>query len=153
MDKKLIGPRKSTKLVVLSRVEQVFNKIMNGSNTSDILQYCSEHWNISRRMAHKYMARARQRIEIINDANIDNSYSFHIAKRLQLLTRCVQIKDKSLRIKMELDICKDMADIQGLYRDRIELIEPERKEAELKESMELAGVEFEVITGKSEYGT
>ena len=54
--------KKANRVEVDRRVNQVFNLLIDGVGSEIIVQYCSEHFDVTDRTGYKYIARARDRI-------------------------------------------------------------------------------------------
>ena len=54
---------KSTKAAKEFRVNTVYKMLIDGASRSQILQFCSDEWNISTRQGDNYIAEAREKIQ------------------------------------------------------------------------------------------
>jgi hypothetical protein len=54
---------KSTKAAKEFRVNTVYKLLVDGKSRTDILQFCSDEWDISDRQGDNYIAEARKKIE------------------------------------------------------------------------------------------
>ncbi len=54
---------KSTKAAKEFRVNTVYKMLTDGASRSQILQFCSDKWNISTRQGDNYIAEAREKCE------------------------------------------------------------------------------------------
>ena len=61
--------KRCTKVDKAQRIAQLVRLISNGAVTSELVQFASTHWQVSRRQADNYIAEARK--IIINDINLD----------------------------------------------------------------------------------
>ena len=142
-----------TQVERIQRVEIVFNLLLGGATRAEIIRFCNEKWEVKEDCVDKYMKDAREKIALINEGNLQDNRGWHIAHRFNLLARA----KKSGNLSMELEAAKDVAKIQGLYIDRVQLTiggkEDQQKTIEARKLLE--GSEFKVIEpeGDSEYGS
>ena len=61
--------KRCTKVDKAQRIAQLVRLISNGAVTSELVQFASTQWQVSRRQADNYIAEARE--IIINDINFD----------------------------------------------------------------------------------
>jgi len=54
---------KSTKAAKEFRVNTVYKLLIDGKSRGDIVQFCSDEWNVSIRQGDTYIAEAREKIE------------------------------------------------------------------------------------------
>lgn len=52
--------KKSTNVEIDERINTVYDLLLRAYSRTQIVRYCSEHWNVGERQAENYMARARQ---------------------------------------------------------------------------------------------
>ncbi len=52
--------KKSTNVEIDERVNTVYDLLLRAYSRTQIVRYCSEHWDVGERQAENYMARARQ---------------------------------------------------------------------------------------------
>ena len=98
------------------RVRQVSNWLLDGESTTDIVQYCANEWKLSQRQTYVYINKARTLWEEINSNEFVYNLNWHIQTRRKLLNKCIKDGDKSNARQ----ILNDLADIQGISRNRIE---------------------------------
>ncbi len=142
-----------TQVERMKRVELVFALLVSGATRQQIINYCSENFGVEEVTTDKYLKDARRYFAEQNQGTIEENRAWHIAHRKYMMTKAVKAKNMGL----ELSIAQDLAKIQGLYIDRIQLTlggkEDEQKTIEARKLLE--GSEFKVIEpeGDSEYGT
>ena len=98
------------------RVRQVSNWLLDGESSSDIIKYCEENWQIKQVQAYAYIEKARKLWDEINQNELVYNLTWHIQTRRKLLNKCIKDGDKSNARQ----VLNDMADIQGISRNRIE---------------------------------
>lgn len=99
------------------RVRQVSNWLLDGESSSDIIEYCRSSWRISQAQTYKYIEKARELWQEINNNEIAYNLNWHIQTRRKLLNKCIKDGDKSNARQ----ILNDLADIQGISRNRMEV--------------------------------
>lgn len=52
--------KKSTNVEIDERVNTVYDLLLRAYSRTQIVRFCSEHWDVGERQAENYMARARQ---------------------------------------------------------------------------------------------
>jgi len=98
------------------RVRQVSNWLLDGESSSDIIKYCEENWQIKQVQAYAYIEKARKLWDEINQNELVYNLTWHIQTRRKLLNKCIKDGDKSNARQ----VLNDLADIQGISRNRIE---------------------------------
>ena len=63
--------KKSTNVEIDERVNAVYDLLLKAYSRTQIVRYCSEHWDVGERQAENYMARARQLMQL--DAELERS--------------------------------------------------------------------------------
>lgn len=61
--------KKSTNVEIDERVNAVYDLLLKAYSRTQIVRYCSDHWNVGERQAENYMARARQLMQL--DAELE----------------------------------------------------------------------------------
>jgi predicted ABC-class ATPase len=69
--------KKSTNVEIDERVNTVYDLLLRAYSRTQIVRYCSEHWNVGERQAENYMARARQLLAL--DAELERPQWFTAA--------------------------------------------------------------------------
>jgi hypothetical protein len=109
---------KSTKLVVLERVNKVSELLLDGFSRSDIIQYASnEKWELSNRQVDDYIQKATHLYESEVVVDREKIYKAHIRKREKLFKAAVKVGN----LKVAASILNDLAKIDGSAIDRKEL--------------------------------
>lgn len=99
------------KRTAMLRTEAVYRMILDGWTTEQIVQNVSRQWEITVRMARKYLARALQRIKEEAEKDQAALLAEHLAARRHLRREAKQAND--LRLVSEL--LRDEARLLGLY--------------------------------------
>jgi hypothetical protein len=85
--------KKSTNVEIDERVNTVYDLLLRAYSRTQIVRYCSEHWNVGERQAENYMARARQLQQL--DAELERPQWLAAAiARLQEYERRASDKDQ-----------------------------------------------------------
>jgi len=61
--------KKSTNVEIDERVNAVYGLLLKAYSRTQIVQYCSENWNVGERQTENYLARARQLMQL--DAELE----------------------------------------------------------------------------------
>ncbi len=142
-----------TQVQRLQRVELVFGLLVSGATRQQIITFCYEKWFVEEPAVDRYLRDARKYLAEQSDATITQNRNWHIAHRKYMMTKAVKAKNHSL----ELEVAKDLAKIQGLYVDKIQLMPGSAEEVEeTKKAKELLeGTDYKIIEpeGDSEYGS
>jgi len=86
---------KSTKIEMQRRVRAVYKQILRGKSTQEILQYCAEKYGLRTRQAMTLLARAREKIDAWQYAEIDKNRRDHRARLVEFIMRCQQSEDRT----------------------------------------------------------
>lgn len=93
--------------------------------TSDIVTFCVIEWGISERQAMRYIADAKTGFAKITDKKLENRLNYHIQRRNKLLRDMDEAERKSPSgIKAQLDVLKDIAELEQLYTLKVEVAGP-----------------------------
>jgi len=98
------------------RVRQVSEWLLDGESTYKIVQYCTENWGIEESQSRVYIRKARKLWEEIYHDEIENNLRWHLIARRKLFNKCIKDGDKTNARQL----LNDIADIQGISRNRIE---------------------------------
>jgi len=103
--------RKVGKVESEERTMLIFTKIIEGSASAKILDFCMREWQITKAQAYTYYNRARALMEIENKATREQLLIEHRLHRRNLRERAKKVGD----LRTELDAGKDEAKLSGLY--------------------------------------
>ncbi len=87
---------KSNKIEMQRRENDVFKQYISGVKTPDIVQYCSEEWNISDRQAFNLIDRAFKRFKQAFEDSERKDYLFEAIERYDLVY-VIAIEKKDLQ--------------------------------------------------------
>lgn len=107
---------KSSKHTVNQRINEVVDMLIEGRNRFKIIQYGSTYWNIGERQIDKYIARARDLIQLDVKKNIEYDYAKAIRRYEELYNKAIENED----YRLALSINKEISTIQGLHKIQIE---------------------------------
>lgn len=107
---------KSSKHTVNQRINEVVDMLIEGRNRFKIIQYGSTQWNIGERQIDKYIAKARDIIQMDVKKNIEYDYAKAIRRYEELYNKAIENKD----YRLALSINKEISTIQGLHKIQIE---------------------------------
>ena len=107
---------KATRQESERRVRQVSNWLLDGESSTDIIQYCKNSWQINQGQAYKYIKKAHELWQEINNTEIVYNLNWHIQTRRKLLNKCLKDGDKTNARQL----LNDLADIMGIARNRLE---------------------------------
>jgi hypothetical protein len=102
------------------RIRQVMEWILAGHLSSDIINTCMQTWNITERQAYKYIRESRSRFRNLTEGEQKERLAFHITARLKLFKDLVDKKNPD-GASVGLSILKDIAKIEGLYINKVDL--------------------------------
>jgi predicted transcriptional regulator len=106
----MAGNGKSTAAEVAARVDTVMTHLLRGKNRPFIIQYATETWSISERMADTYIARATKLIQEVTQPR--KEYEFALTRQ-----RLEDLFEKTLNDKnyqTALAVLKQVAEITGI---------------------------------------
>lgn len=118
------------------RIEMVAHYLIQGYSHSDIIRNCKPTWNLTKRMVENYIREAHEFLVENIVKKLEERYAWHQAARLALYRENLKqrskieksnlaIGDKTLALsridRNIMSILKDMARIDGLYVDRVEI--------------------------------
>lgn len=98
------------------RVAQISEMLLDGESYQQIIQYCSDTWNIGERQVYNYIKKARSKWDEICNKQLESNLNWHLLTRGRLYQKCIKKEDFS-NARQTLN---DLADIQGISRNRIE---------------------------------
>ena len=107
---------KANKEISHERVVEVSECLLDGLSTYAIVQKYTEIWNLKRRQIETYVRKARDLHGEIFEREIKNNLNWHLITRRKLYERA--IKEKNYNEAR--NVLKDLAELQGLYKIRIE---------------------------------
>lgn len=107
---------KSSKYTVNQRINEVVDMLIEGRNRFKIIQYGSTQWNIGERQIDKYIAKARDLIQMDVKKNIEYDYAKAIRRYEELYNKAIENED----YRLALSINKEISTIQGLHKIQIE---------------------------------
>ncbi|MDA7980751.1 MAG: hypothetical protein MPJ50_18500 [Pirellulales bacterium] len=103
---------KSTKIAVISRVNDVLRLILAGAEFSDIRQFASQNgWNVSQRQIRRYIERAHRQFSKTTHRDREQLLGRHLMQRRAIYARAIRADD----LKTALQVLRDEAALQGLY--------------------------------------
>jgi len=108
--------KKATREESERRVRQVSNWLLDGESSTDIIQYCKNSWQINQGQAYKYIKKAHELWQEINNTEIVYNLNWHIQTRRKLLNKCLKDGDRTNARQL----LNDLADIMGIARNRLE---------------------------------
>ncbi len=107
---------KSSQSILLQRIREITNLLINGNSRDSIVQYSSENWSIGERQTDKYIQKAKEVIETSIIKSISYDYAKAVSRYEELYKHCIERKD----FKTATNINKELANLQGLYKHQIE---------------------------------
>lgn len=108
----------SSEAVKRQRVEEVLTLRLNGAELHDIGDYGVEkQWNVSDRTLRRYIDEADTLLLNVLQRDREKLLGRHIAQRRSLYARAMQDGD----YRAALAVLRDEAELEGLYKQRIEL--------------------------------
>ena len=107
---------KSSKHTVNQRINEVVNMLIEGKNRNKIILYGSDNWDIGERQIDKYIAKARDLIQLDIKKNIEYDYAKAIRRYEELYNKAIE----SVDYRLALSINKEISTIQGLFKIQIE---------------------------------
>lgn len=107
---------KATKAEIEIRLREIANMLIKGKNTTQIANYSSEKWEISRKQTLTYIRRAEKVITQSVEKNVERDYSMAIQRYKDLYQKAYENNDLRL-CRM---IVKDLTELQELSKQRIE---------------------------------
>ena len=109
----------STSAEVDSRVSTVYRLLLNGLRRREIIQYITEktEWNIKERQIDHYIAKARNEIAEINEAEREGAYGMARKRLDDLYFKSMKIND----YKTCLAIQKEISELEGLKTNKTEI--------------------------------
>ena len=108
----------ANKVEKLKRIRVIQEYLIIGKNPKDIVTQVSSTWNITPRMAQYYVRKAFEEFKLMNQKDIESLLGYHVQARLKLLDWSME-SDK--RKPFALDVLKDLAKLQGLYVNKVDL--------------------------------
>jgi hypothetical protein len=107
---------RSDKIEFYNRIRSIQEWILAGVPVSDIYMNISRNWNVCDRQAKRYVKEARVLFIEQCHSEIEEKKAFHIAARMKLYETALKNKD----VKNSLAVLKDIAELEGLYVQKIE---------------------------------
>jgi len=107
---------KATRQESERRVRQVSNWLLDGESSTDIIEYCKASWQINQAQTYKYIKKAHELWQKINNDEIVYNLNWHIQTRRKLLNKCLKDGDRTNARQL----LNDLADIMGIARNRLE---------------------------------
>lgn len=107
---------RSDKIEFYNRIRTIQEWLLTGAPVSDICVNISRNWNVGDRQAFRYIKEARSLFIEQNKSEIEEKKAFHISARMKLYE--ISLKEKDL--KTSLAVLKDIADLEGLYVQKVE---------------------------------
>jgi len=132
--------------------------ILDGASSADVWKYAEKEWGLRRRQTDRYLQKAHEEIKNVSKAQSENTRGWHIAQRIKMIRKLATLKgvNEIKRQAMILEVAKDMANLQGLYKNVLEISTPQELEEEVKRSKMLAEeilpTHYEEVSGESEFG-
>lgn len=120
--------KRSTKAETAKRINHVQQLILDGIGTYEIVRFATEQWDVKRRQVEKYIQVANEQIEEIYEKELKNKLSWHHIARRRLYKKALQENQTSVA----LNILKDMADLEGHYKNIHELTGRDGQPVEFK---------------------
>lgn len=113
---------KVDKLEKDKRIRIVQEWMLQDHITTDIVNKCVITWQIGERQAMRYISDAGNGFGKITEKKLEKRLNYHIQRRNKLL-RDIDPKEKKTPagIKAQLDVLKDIADLEKLYTLKIEV--------------------------------
>ena len=108
---------KANKEISEKRVFQISELLLDCVSNYEIVQFCTKEWNVGWRQVYKYIAMARGKIEKTYQKELERNLSWHMIARKKLVKKLIKNKDE----KGAAQVLKDMADLQGYYKQRHEV--------------------------------
>ncbi|MDP8225625.1 MAG: hypothetical protein P9L99_19860 [Candidatus Lernaella stagnicola] len=94
-----------------SRLERVEQWLSEGCGREVAIERCVDEWGISRRQALRYLRRFGNRVA--SKSRGDMTVEWHIQKRASLFA----IAEQAGNVRDSMAILKDLAELQGFYRE------------------------------------
>lgn len=123
--------------LILFRVNSVAQYLIKGYSYSDILANCSKNWGLAERTIKHYVSDAYKIIEEDVKKDVSENLNWHLKVRLDHYRDLVKLRDNMasnmtinaisrmqtvVAIQKQIgDITKDMARLQGLYVDKVQV--------------------------------
>lgn len=120
----------------LRRVEMIAHYLIQGYSHSDIIRNCKPTWNVTKRTIENYIHDAHEFLVENVVKKLEKRYAWHQAARLALYREklkerkdvsksSLNLADKTLALsrvdKVLMGLLRDMARIDGLYIERVEI--------------------------------
>lgn len=113
---------KSDKIEYEKRVRIVQEWILQDHLSSDIVDQCMNKWGVSDRQAKRYLSDAHDGFRKITERKAERRLNFHIQRRMKLIRDMDEKTKKSpAGIAAQLQVLKDIADLEQLYHIQIDL--------------------------------
>ena len=109
--------KKANKEISEKRVFQISELLLDCVSNYEIVQGCTNEWNIGWRQVYKYIAVARQKIEKTYQKEFQQNLSWHMVARKKLVRKLLNKKDE----KGAAQVLRDMAELQGYYKQLHEI--------------------------------
>ena len=106
----------ANKEISRQRVNEISECLLDGWSSYAIVQKYSPEWNITRRQIQKYIRRAYEMHQEIYDKELKNNLNWHFIARRKLYERAIKEKNYS----EARNVLRDLAELQGLYKLKIE---------------------------------
>lgn len=112
---------KSDKLEKEKRIRIVQEWILQDHIITDIVTQCGAKWGLSERQAFRYIKEAGEQFKAITEKNLEKRLNYHIQRRNKLL-RDLKPEERNTPagINAQLAILKDIADLEQLYKIKVE---------------------------------
>ena len=94
------------------RVLQISEWLLEGQSTYEIVEHCGQNWGIKRAQVYKYIDKAKGEWEETYKKDFVNNLNWHLIARRRLYKNAL----KGDRYSEANNILKDIADLQGLYK-------------------------------------
>ncbi len=108
--------KRSTREVITKRVAEISTMLLNGESRERILHFSTANYGIKERMTERYIAKAQLFIEKSVERKVESDY----AKAIRRLEELYRLSMKKEDIKTALLINKELTQLQGLHKIKVE---------------------------------
>jgi len=134
----MAGVNKSSDLEYKRRLRIVQEWILADVFQKDIINKCVESWGISEFQAKRYIKTASVEFTKVMEKDMKKNLAYHIEKRKKLIRQISADEKHTARgVRVELDIVKDIAELQGLYVKKHEVTGKDGKAIEIEQKSDI----------------
>jgi len=100
--------KKSTNAEIETRVNKVYDLLVNGASRSQILQYCTEKakWEINERQIDEYVARANERLIELGKTHRETELGRAVARLNQLYFLSITLQNFNVALGVQKELNK-----------------------------------------------